>query len=434
MRLHVLWIVAILATIPAAIQAQDVRGQPGTLVIASPSQAIAAAFAHSSALRGASAAQQAVRGDGIQAALRPNPEASLVVENFGGAGGRGAYRGTTQVETTLGISQRVELGGKRLARIGFAGQNDGVAALDYDAARLNLARDVMTALVEATAAARTVDVERERARLAAGNLRIARARVDAGKEPLLQVRRAEVVGTTTELAVERARREAETALRSLAVAMGVPRVEMAPRQAWFDDVGAALAPPTPADPVARLSLNPDFVKFDAVMAQRRADMALQQAIAVPDITLQGQVRRFQENRATAFVVGASIPLPVSDRNQGGIVRANAELIRAEAEVERGRLTMVAALTAAERQVDNAWRAVRTLRRAALPAAEQAARLATDGYAEGKFSLVEALDAQRALSDTRAQLNDVLREFHVRRAEIQRLRGQEPANMTMVGAR
>ena len=434
MRNHVFWIVAILATIPAAIQAQDARGQSVVLVIASPSQAVVAALAHSPALREASASRQAVRGDALQAEVRPNPEASLVVENFGGLGGRGIYRGTAQAETTLGISQRVELGGKRSARIGFAGHNEGVATLDYGTARLNLARDVVTALVEATASARAVDVERERARLAAGNLRIARARVEAGKEPLLQERRAEVGRTTAELAVERARREAETALRSLAVAIGVARIEMPARQAWFDDVGSAPALPTPTDPLERLRLNPDFVRFDAAIAQRRADVALQQANAVPDITLQGQVRRFQENRATAFIVGASIPLPVSDRNQGGIVRAAAELIRTEAEVERGRLTMVAALTAAERQMDNAWRAVRALRRDALPAAAQAARLATDGYAEGKFTFVEVQDAQRALTDTRAQLNDTLREFHIRRAEIERLRGHEPATTTATGVR
>ena len=49
----------------------------------------AAALARSPALRGAEASRQAVRGDALQAPLRPNPEATLLGENFGGIGGRG---------------------------------------------------------------------------------------------------------------------------------------------------------------------------------------------------------------------------------------------------------------------------------------------------------------------------------------------------------
>ncbi|MGE0290608.1 MAG: TolC family protein [Bradyrhizobium sp.] len=190
----------------------------------------------------------------------------------------------------------------------------------------------------------------------------------------------------------------------------------------------------PADPFARLANNPDLARLDAVIAQRRADLALQRANAVPDITLQGGVRRFQEGRETAFVAGVSVPLPFNDRNQGGIARANADLTRAEADAERGRQTLAVSLIATERSLELAWRAVQSLRRTALPAASQAAGFASRGYAEGKFGFLEVLDAQRALFDTRAQLNDALREFHTRRAEVERLRGQESGSLAMTGAR
>ena len=129
---------------------------------------------------------------------------------------------------------------------------------------------------------------------------------------------------------------------------------------------------------------------------------------------------------TAFVAGASIPLPFYDRNQGGIARAQAELTRAEAEAERGRNVLVATLVAAEQRLALAWRSIDTLRRTALPSAEQAARFATLGYGEGRFSFLEVLDAQRALSDTRAQLVEAIQAFHALRAQVQRLRGDLPA--------
>ena len=78
--------------------------------------------------------------------------------------------------------------------------------------------------------------------------------------------------------------------------------------------------------------------------------------------------------------------------------------------------------------------MQSLRRTALPTAEQAARFAAVGFAEGKFTFLEVLEAQRTLSDVRAQLNDALREFHARRAETERLRGNEPGALPVGGLR
>ena len=411
---------------PLAARAQGLASGP--IVISSPAQAVAEALARSPALRGAGAVRQAVRGDALAAPLRPNPEASIVVENFGGLGGRGDYRGGRATETTLGLAQRVELGGKRTARIALAGRTGDVATLDYEAARLDLVRDVLTAVADAEAAARAVTIEQERLRQATDTLRIARGRVEGGKDPELQARRIEVTRANAEVAVEKARREAAISLRTLATLLGSAQVDLAPRQHWFDDVGAAPPPPVPADPMERLSANPDYVKLGAAIAQQRANMDVQRANGVPDITLQGGVRRFQEGRETAFIAGASIPLPFNDRNQAGIARAQAELSRAEAEADRGRLTLAASLVAAERRTELAWRTVQSLRRRAVPSAEHAARLASGGFAEGKFTYIEALDALRTLSDARAALNDALRDYHARRADADRLRGEVPTIM------
>ena len=434
MRLHTFWLVALLAAVPAVVHGQNAQSLTGPVVISSPEQAVAVALARSPALRGADASRQAVRGDALSAPLRPNPDASIVVENFGGLGGRGDFRGGRALETTVGLSQRVELGGKRAARISLAGRNGDVAGLDYEAARLDLTRDVVVALAEAEAAARNIAVEQERVRLADLTIRIARARVDAGREPLLQLRRAEVARSTAEISLDRARREAGASLRSLSVLVGAPDVQLAPQQPWFEDVGQAPRQPVPADPLMRLAANPDLAKLDAAVVQQQANIALQRANAVPDVTLQGFVRRFEEGRQTAFVAGASIPLPIYDRNQNGIARAQAELLRAEADAERGRLTLVASLTTAERRTELAWRSVQSLRRTALPTADQAARFAAVGFAEGKFTFLEVLEAQRTLSDVRAQLNDALREFHARRAETERLRGNEPGALPVGGLR
>ena len=438
MRLRLVLVAVLAAAIPITVRAQDARS-PNSVVIGSPEQAVAAALASSPTLRGAGAAQQAVQGDALQAPLRPNPDFSAVIENFGGIGGSGSLRGSRAIQTTVGVSQRVETGGKRGARIGLAGEGNTVAGLDFTLARLDLARDVVTALADAVASARLVDIELERARLAEETVRVARGRVEAGRDPLVQQRRAEVTRTTALIASERARREAETSLRALTVLLGVPQIYLAPRQPWFDQVNSARPEPGRAalagnGQASVADNNPDLVRLDAVVAQRRANLALQRSNAVPDVTVQGYVRRVEESRETAFVAGLVVPLPVFDRNQGGIARAQAELLQAEVEAERGRLTVAASLTTAERRLDLARRSAQVLRTEAVPAAEQAARFATSGFSAGKFTYIEVLDAQRALSDVRAQLNDALREFHTRQAELERLRGQEPNALPAGGVR
>ena len=71
MRLYILGMVALCAMTPLASGAET-RATPDLVVITSPSQA---AFDRAPSWRGAAASRQAVRGEGLQAGLRPNPDA-----------------------------------------------------------------------------------------------------------------------------------------------------------------------------------------------------------------------------------------------------------------------------------------------------------------------------------------------------------------------
>ena len=401
---------------PVAAPAPD---QLARLLVTSPEQAVGLALARAPILRSAEAGRQAARGDRVTAGLRPNPDAGFNAENIGGSG---SYGGLSSLQATYSLSQRIETGGKRQARIVAADRAVALTGLDVEALRLDLAREVVRALAEAVASGRAVEIARERVRLAEEVLRATRGRVEAGREAFPQQRRAEVARETAAVFLERSEREAAVALRALSVLLATPAIEVMPaRSAWFDDPGPrpdpARAPTAPPDQL-------DRARLDALIEQRRAELDLQRRNAVPDVTLGAGVRRFREAGGdTAFVLGLSVPLPVFDRNQGNILRAGAELNRAEAEAERGRLYLDAALGDAERRLDQSWRAADSLRRIVLPAAEEAAAGAREGYAAGKFSLLEVLDAQRALSDAREQRNAALLEVQQLRADITRLRGR-----------
>ncbi|MFX8840886.1 TolC family protein, partial [Acinetobacter baumannii] len=80
----------------------------GAVRVDSVTQAVRLAVERSLSLQAADAGRQASLGDQRQAGVMPNPELSIEAENFAGSG---AYRGTRSLETTFGISQRLEIGG-----------------------------------------------------------------------------------------------------------------------------------------------------------------------------------------------------------------------------------------------------------------------------------------------------------------------------------
>lgn len=422
--------VAALLALPVQAQAQSSQRPPqtaspavptaGRLVITSPQQAVELALARAPVLRSASAGVRAAQGDRVQAGLRPNPEVSISGDGFGGTR---AYGGIRSLETTATLSQRLEVGGQRRSRIRAADDALALAALDSQAVRLDLIREVTRILAEAVAAQRDIDIAQERLRLANEVIRATQARVEAGRDALAQQRRAEVARETAQVALGRAQQNADIAARNLAALLAAPAVQVnAARATWFDDLG-----PQPASAPNMAADQLDRSRLEALTTQRRSELEHQRRLAIPDISVSGGVRYYRDGGGdAAFVLGLSVPLPVFDRNQGNIMRAGAEVARAEADAERGRLYLDASMAESERRLEEAWRAASALRRNALPAAQEAARHARDGYAEGKFSLLEVLDAQRALSDVREELNTAQLAVQQVRADIARLRGRADA--------
>ncbi|NBW75843.1 MAG: TolC family protein [Sphingomonadaceae bacterium] len=326
-----------------------------------------------------------------QAGVSPNPEISLQVENFAGSG---MFQGFRSTEATLALSQRIELGGKRSARLGVARAERDFAFLAYKAALADLERHIRFAHAELRAAEDRALLARENVGAAEELARTARILVDAGRDPPLRQLRAESLLAEAEAEQARTFSELLTARRLLASLIGSVDPELT-ATASEDAAPAAL----PADAP---TLNEQLAAAEREAARARVQLA--RSDAVPDITASGGVRRFRESGTTALVAGISIPLPIRNRNRnrGNIEAAGAESNAAEsalllARVEAGRAQYDARmlLSAAEVRYE-------ALAGPSLQQAEEALRLARIGYNAGKFSLIELIDAQTAL--TTAKLN------------------------------
>jgi outer membrane protein, heavy metal efflux system len=325
-----------------------------------------------------------------QAGASPNPELSVEVENFAGTG---VFQGLRSTETTLALSQRIELGGKRSARVAVASAERDFAFLTFKAALADLDRDIRIAHAELRAAEDRAVLAGENVGQARELARTARLLVEAGRDPPLRQLRAEAVLAEAQAEDARAFGELLAARRMLADMIGSSDPEMSAATS-HDEAAPGAVPP------ATLSLNELLAAAERDAAQARIRVA--RADAVPDVTASGGVRRFGEGRETAFVAGFSIPLPFRDRNRGNIEAAQADSVASEASLRLAGLDARRAQHDARMLLGAADARVDALSGPSLAQAEEAVRIARIGYGAGKFSLVELLDAQTAL--TTAKLN------------------------------
>lgn len=388
-----------------------------TVEIRTLDDALRIAEANSPRIRAADARREGATGDRMQAGIRPNPELFVDAENFAG---NKEYRGTNNIELTAGLSQRIEIGGKRQARIDAAEAGLTLAAHDRNADQLALREDIARAYVNVLYSARLVVLEDERLKNAQSLAGAIRERVQNGRESPIQSRKTDITLAAAQVASQKAQRELQGNRATLTALLGVPSVELAVNSGWFDRIGAV---PEVSPDEGALAENPDFARLSATIALARAGVDRERAAGVPDPTLSAGMRRYREDASNALVVGLSIPIPVFDQNSGNILKARQDLNRAEAEADTMRLTLLGSLAKARQTLIAAHREAETIGTTITPAADEAAAAAREGYTAGKFGFLDLLDAQRTQFDVKAQHATALRDYHLARIELMRLVGR-----------
>jgi cobalt-zinc-cadmium efflux system outer membrane protein len=220
-------------------------------------------------------------------------------------------------------------------------------------------------------------------------------------------------------ALQRAERERAAACQSLVAAWGGEPGTMLRTDGSLEE----LHPPRPvADLLARIDASPELARFAQEELRRRLALGLARAQRQTDLTATAAVRRLSTLGDTAVVVALSLPLPLSDRNQGGIRAAEHSLGKLEAEKEAARLEIVRALYATHQEHQAAFLEATGLRERIVPSAERAFEAIRGAYQLGKLGYLEVLDAQRTLLDTQSQYFDSLAAMHRADITLHRLTG------------
>lgn len=353
----------------------------------------------------------------LQAGLRPNPELSLDIENPTGSG---PYQSGDQMENTLTLSQLIELGGKRPARIYEAETGRTLVQWDYQVKRVEVLKTTTLAFIEVLAAQRRLELASEMVKVAEEAVTLTDQRVGVGKVSAVESIRAKV-------AVSSARIEVEQARRDIAAARGTLAAQWGAREADFTAVSGDLdqheEPVSLNDLRVRLLRNPDLARWTAEREKRAASLAKEETLARPDIILKAGPRMEGKADDATFVAGFSIPLPLHNRNEGNIAEARANLAKLDDEKRAAEARAFAALNEAYQKLSGAEREISILEESVIPGAKDAEKLLTEGYAAGRFTQFELLDVRRTLNAARVQQVRALADYRKARAELEALTAQ-----------
>ncbi|CAN5659197.1 TolC family protein [soil metagenome] len=353
----------------------------------------------------------------VSAGAFPNPGATVTREQLSSGG-------ASYDETSVTLSQPIEIGGQRGARIAVARQGAEAVRARLHADRLRVAFAVhrayiraaiaeadLLALSEATEVFRRVEAS-GRARFAEGDI----SRFDRSR-----------------LQIELVRYETLLATKSLDLADAGRELTLliAPDSIW---VARTLRPAEPLAAIggidqtisldaamATATARADVIAADAQVEAQRATLSLARLERIPTPTLTAGFK----NQADGFqgaVVGIALPLPLWNRNGGAIAEADAQLAAAVAQRDL-------VLARARNDIRRAWdtyrslqELTRTLGETLLPESAGLLETARFSYAEGEMSLIELLDAADAYRAARESINALLGDYLTALFDLERATG------------
>ncbi|WP_084190932.1 TolC family protein [Methylomarinum vadi] len=351
----------------------------------------------------------------LQAGLLPNPVLNANAGNFANATAKG-FDGDA---VTLQLSQLIELGGKRAARIEAAAARREVADWDYETQRVTILARATQAFIDVLGAQAHAELAERSLQLAQTVVETVANQVKAGKVSPVEQTRVNVTLATAQSEKLRAEREWAASKQTLAAFWGGSATE-------FSTVRGDLEHIRPLPPLeslnVRLKQSPTLRRWLSELSRRQALLQSEQAKAVPDLTVKLGGTHFLQNQDYVANVGISMPLPVFDRNQGGIAAAERRLDKTDAELRAVRFRVDSEFSATYQRLDATQTEIENYRLTILPSAQSAYRSVQKGYRLGKFALLDVLDTQRTLFNAKAQYLRALTAYHQCLADLERLIG------------
>lgn len=361
------------------------------------------------AIAQAEARIRALRGRWVQVGLPPNPSAGYLASEIGDSGRAGQQGGY--------VGQEFITGGKLRLNRAIVSQEVQQAEQVFAAMQLRVQTDVRKAFYAALVAQRRADLAAELARVSGEAVTASQELLQAEEIPQAGLLQTQVEQQNAVILALAAQNEQQAAGRRLSAVVGR---ELSMKR-LAGDVGQLPVLLNWDEQLVRVTTSSPEVS--AAMAElSRAQTALRRARVepIPDITTQFTVQFDNATEDTIAGVQLGVPLPIWNRNQGGIRQAEAEITQARRNADRVELNLKQRLAAAFQEYSTARSQAETYSTQILPKAKETFDLVQRGYRLGELGYLDLLNAQRTYSQTNLAYLDALATLWRSWAEIEGL--------------
>jgi outer membrane protein, heavy metal efflux system len=391
-------------------------------------EAVRAAVDHNLNLLAARANLTLAEAQMMTARLRPNPVISASADSLDWLGTRFTEaNGLGPSQFAFRVDVPFERSGKRELRMQTASFEKQIAEAEFADAVRRLRLDVMVACIDLLEAKAKLQLARDNLNTFEQLVQVNQRRLTSGAIPPVELTRVRVAM----LQYRNTERAAELALVQARVRL-MPLIGRTVDQTLVDIDGdlsivPAATPPSLAtlQQLARQS-RPDLRAIRHEQARSQADLKLQLAQGKVDYTLGVAFERQRGVLGSGNAIGAffSVPLPIFNRNQGEIARAEAQQDKSNTSTAALETDVSGEVTAAYQEFETARRVLQDIEADLLTPSREARETTAYVYQAGATSLLDVLDAQRAFNDTMETYYTAQADY--RRAEIKlmTMAGQE----------
>ena len=354
-------------------------------------------------------AVETARGRAVQAGLYPNPTLSVTGDELGDRTGPGG------IWTAPHFQQEIVTGNKLGLSKAAALKEVDQATLRVMAERYRLFTDVRQSYYEVLILQRRADILGQLIALAEQSVENANKLLKAKEGSELDVVQLEVDLERYRAELDATTKALPAAFRRLAAGVGVDDLP-------YSRVTGDLELPLPDYDLERLrtyvlGIHPEL--RSAQVGVERAQLVLKRATVepIPNVTVGTGYVRQNQNKSDDWVIAASIPVPLWNRNQGNIFAAKAQVGEAVTEVGRVQNDLVGRLATSFGTYSAARQRAEKYRSAILPKAERSYQLSLKAFQGGQFEYLRVLQAQRAVAEARLEYLRSLGEAWRAAAEI-----------------
>jgi len=339
-------------------------------------------------------ATETARGRAIQAGLYPNPTLDVRGDELGDRTGPGG------IWTAPYFSQEIVTGNKLGLSKAAALKEVDQATLTVMSERYSIFTNVRQNFFEVVTLQRRAAILGELIGLAEKSVENANKLLKAKEGSELDVVQLEVDLERYRADLEATNKTLPAAYRRLVASVGVNDL---PYTSVVGDLDTAL----PDYDLDRLRIYVLGVHPDVRSAQigvERAQLVLKRATVepIPNVTVGTGYIRQNQNKSNDWVIAASMPVPLWNRNQGNIFAAKAQVGEAINEVGRVENDLVNRLASSFATYAAARKRAEKYKATILPKAEQSYQLSLKAYQGGQFEYLRVLQAQRAVAEARLE--------------------------------